>query len=196
MDRLIKKHAREFVADLREGEYELSEAGLVFPKKSVIARGEYFHSVNGEDEQVSRNLIVDQGILHILGVALGSTNKTAAWYLAPYATAISPAANWTAANFTATAGEITSTTEGYSETTRPLFSPASPAANAIDNLASRAGFTINCTTSVTINGAGLLSVNTRGGTTGVLLSATRFATARQVFDDDIFQLGYRVTLTG
>jgi hypothetical protein len=195
MDQILK-HKREFAADLASGDYEVTPEGVVFPRKSAIAVGEYFHTVNGGDEQISKNMIVDQGILHFLDVVLGAASKISAWYLAPYATAITPAANWTAANFTANSGENTSTTEGFVETTRVLYVPAAAAAGAISNLASRAAFTVNCTTSININGAGLLSSNVRGGTTGVLVSATRFAAQRVLFDDDIFELGYRVTLTG
>jgi hypothetical protein len=192
----ILKHKREFAQDLQDGAYELTGSGIVFPRKNVLISGEYFHAVNGEDLQVDKNLIVDQGILYILGAALGATAKITTWYLAPYATAISPAANWTAANFTATAGEITSTTEGFSQVTRPTWTPGTPATNMIDNLSAMADFSIVCTTSVIINGAGLLSSNTRGGTTGTLASAGRFATQRTVFNGDTFQLGYRVTLAG
>lgn len=192
----ILKHKREFAADLQDGDYELMAGGLLFPKKGVMAIGEYFHTVNGKDEQIDRNMLPDEGILHILNVVLGASAKISAWYLAPYATAISPAASWTAANFAATAGEITSTTEGFSGSTRPVWTPSAAATNRIDNLASRADFNIVCTTSVTINGAGLLSSSTRGGTTGVLVSAARFGTARTLFNGDVFSLGYRVTLAG
>lgn len=192
----ILKHKREFAADLERGAFEVTEAGVLFPTKSVLIGGEYFHAVNGGDLRVDKNLIVDQGILYILGSALGATSKITPWYLALYSTAISPAAGWTAANFAATAGEITSTTEGYSGSTRPTWNPAAPASNQIDNLASLASFNIVCTTSVTINGAALLSANTRGATTGTLVSAGRFASARTLFNGDVFQLGYRVTLAG
>lgn len=192
----ILKHKREFAADLHDGAYDLTPEGLLFPRKGVMAVGEYFHTVNGQDERVDKNLLVDEGILYVLGVALGATAKISNWHLAPYATAISPATTWTAANFAATAGEITSLTEGYSAATRPAFTPAVPSLNRIDNLASRAEFNIVCTTSVTVNGAGLVSVNTRGGTTGTLASAVRFGTARTLFNGDVFQLGYRVTLSG
>jgi hypothetical protein len=196
MDQLINKHKREFAADLDSGDYELTEGGLLFPRKSVMAKGMYFHSVNGQDEQESPNLINDEGILHFLNVVMGATAKIPTWYLALYSGAISPAGSWTAANFTANATEITSNTEGYSQTVRQTFVPGVAASGAIDNLASRASFTIACTTSINVNGAGLLSVSTKGGTTGVLLSSTRFATQRTLFNADIFQLGYRVTLTG
>lgn len=195
MDKLIRKHQREFAAALRNGEIEITDCGIVFPKQGVRASGVYFHSVNGEDERQDPNLLPDASILNILNVVFGATAKQSTWYLSLYANAVSPAANWTQANYPATAGEITSLTEGFSQATRPTWTPGVAAAGAIDNLSARSTFTIVCTTSLTVNGAALHSDNTRGGTTGVLGSAARFGQARTLYNDDSFQLGYRVTLT-
>jgi len=195
MDKLILKHKREFASALGNGQYDVTDGGVLFPKQQVFASGMYFHSVNGQDERQDPNLLPDASILNILNVVFGATAKQANWYVSLYANAINPAANWTAANYASTAGEITSLTEGFSEVTRPAWTPGVAAAGAIDNLSARATFSIVCTTSLTVNGAGLHSENTRGGTTGVLGSAARFGSTRTLYNSDSFQLGYRVTLT-
>jgi len=195
MDKLIRKHSREFASALRNGEYDVTDGGIVFPKQQVRATGMYFHSVNGQDERQDPNLLPDASILNILNVVFGATAKQSTWYLSLYANAVSPAANWTQANYAATAGEITSLSEGFSQATRPTWTPGAAASGNIDNLSARATFTIVCTTSLTVNGAALHSDNTRGGTTGVLGSAARFGQARTLYNDDSFQLGYRVSLT-
>lgn len=192
----VMKHRGEFLADLRGGDYELTDAGVLFPKKSEMVIGHYWHRVNGGDWVIDKNLIVDQGIIYILGVAFGATTKITTWYLALYATGVTPATTWTAANFTANSGEITSTTEGYSESVRQTWTSAAPLANAISNLASLATFTIATASSITVNGAGLLSSNTRGGTSGTLASAGRYASARTLFNADLYQIGYQMTLAG
>jgi len=176
-------------------DYESTPEGLVFPKMGVLISGVYHHSVNGQDEQADKNLLPDAAILSILDVYFGDAAKINAWYLALYAGAVSPAANWTAANFAANATEITSNTEGYTELTRPQWVPSAAASGAKNNLTQKAKFTIATASSLTVNGAALLSSNVKGGTGGVLASAARFANPRTLFNDDTFEVGYTVTLT-
>jgi hypothetical protein len=187
------KHANEIADFLKNGDFEKTSEGLLI-HRSIMARGKYTHSVNGKDEQIDFNLIPAEGIAYILDSALGSTAKISAWYLAAFSGNVSPASNWTAANFATQATEITSTTEGYSNVTRPAWTPGNATAGVIGNLSSKAVFNIVCTTSVNISGAALLSSNVRGGTAGVLASASRFTTVRQVYSGDAFELGYEVEL--
>lgn len=187
------KHQKDIAKFVKNEDFEVTDAGLLI-HRSILARGRYTHSVNGADVQVDHNLIPTEGIAYILGAALGATSKITTWYLAVFSGAVNPAASWTAANFAANASEITSTTEGYSNATRPAWTPGAVSAGVIGNLSSKAVFNIACTTSVNISGAALLSTNTRGGTTGTLASASRFASVRQVYNGDAFELGYEVEL--
>lgn len=191
----LARHAREFMGYLKRRKYEQTDEGVYFPAAKVMAHGEYVHDVNGEDEQTVSNLLVDQGLVHMLGVEFGATSKISAWYIALFANNVSPANNWTAANFAATAGEITSGTEGYSETTRQAFTAGAAASNEINNMASKAAFTIVTASSLNVYGAALLSSNVKGDTSGVLASATRFGSVRVLANGDIFNCGYRVQLS-
>lgn len=190
----IKKHACEILGNLSAGRFEQTDEGIYFPSMRALARGEYVHDVNGQDERIDKNLVTDQGLTYLLGAGLGADAKITTWYLALFGGAVNPAANWTAANFAATASEITSGTEGYAELTRPLFTPGAAAANAIDNVATKAAFTIVTAGQLNVTGAGLLSDNAKGSTAGKLVSATRFASARTLSNTDVFNLGYRVQL--
>lgn len=190
----ILKYAAEFLADIRAGLYETTEAGIIFSGKGVRARGDYFHSVDGRDLQVDHNIVPDAAILSILNVYFGGTAKLPAWYLALFSGAVTPGENLTAANFASTMTEITSNTEGYSETTRPQWTPDPASGGSIDNLSAKAQFTIVASSSITVEGGALLSDNTKGGTSGVLGSAGRFANARQLFNGENFELGYSVSL--
>ena len=78
----------------------------------ITFNGEYYHRVNGGPWERADNLVVNEGISHILNVALGSKAKTAKYYLALFGGATAPASTWTAANFAAVASEIVSGTEG------------------------------------------------------------------------------------
>lgn len=166
------------------------------------AFGQYWEKVNGvyvaihDAPLVHDNLLPTEGLNNVLDVWLGAVAKPAGWYIALYSGAVAPAANWTAANFAANATEITSQTEGYSEATRPQFTPAAAAANGvIDNIGSEAEYTIVCTTSINVNGVGMLSSNARGGTAGKIASAARYGATRVLQNGDAYEVGYRTTFT-
>jgi hypothetical protein len=197
MNRDLQKHAGEFAAALASNKYERTGdgRGLYFPKAKAFISGLYVHDVNGQDEREDPNLLPDEGLMYLLTVGLYNGTKLPTWNLALYAANYTPLANLTAASFPATASEITSNTEGYTEATRPVWTPSAPATNMIDNLANKAAFTIATASSLTVNGAALISEATKGAVTGKLVSATKFAAARTLYDTDVFNLAYRVQLT-
>ena len=83
--------------------------------------------------------------------------------------------------------EITAYTEG----TRPTYSHASAASQAITNSASKAVYSINATT--TIYGIFCTTNSTKGGTTGTLISATDFASSKGADSGDSLEVTYTVT---
>jgi hypothetical protein len=195
----LLKHRAEFSRALRNHNYEVSESGIFFPGANVMASGVYTHDVNGKDERIDSNIVVTEGLNSLLDVALHDATKIATWYFRLFSANTSPLATWTAANFTANATEITSGTEGYSEATGQAFVEAAAAAGAITNSASKAAFTIVRTidpaAALSVWGAGLLSNSTKGGTTGTLMSASKFSAVRTLYNTDVFNLGYTLTLT-
>jgi hypothetical protein len=191
----LKKHIAEFRRAFLGNRYEKTGNGLFFPAQKVLAHGVYVHDVNGQDERIDRNLLPDQGLTKMLGVHFGAETQIAAWYLAPFSGNVTVLDTWNAANFAANATEITSGTDGYTESTRRPWTPAAAATKNINSNAAKSAFTIASTSSLTIRGMGLLSTNTKGGTTGVLASAAKFATARVLQDTDAFNVGYGVTLS-
>lgn len=187
---------REIARELRAERYDITDAGLYLPRLGAIASGEYFGRVNGGAwQKEGDNLIVNEGLAHILNVALGTTPKPAGYYLAIFAGNTAPAANWTAASFAAIASEIVSMTEGHTAPTRPVWTPANTSTGSIDNMASVATLTIATAGQLNVTGAALLTSNQRGGTTGALVSALLFAAPRTFQSGDNYDLGYRVNLT-
>ena len=197
MENSLKKHAGEFTAALASNQYERTgdERGLYFPKANSFISGTYIHDVNGQDERADPNLLPDEGLMYLLTVGLYNGTKLPTWNLALYAANYTPLANLTAASFPATASEITSNTEGYTESTRPVWTPSAPSANMIDNLTNKAAFTIATASSLTVQGSALISEATKGAVTGKLASATKFGAARTLYNTDVFNLAYRVQLT-
>lgn len=192
----LVRHAAEFRRYVRNGQFEQDEQGAIhFGRASAIARGGYLHSVNGTDVRFDPNLLPDEGLVYLLSVGLNNGTKLAAWYLSLYAANYTPLAGLTAASYPATASEITSGTEGYTESTRPVWTPTTPTTPLIDNLSNKAAFTIATASSLVVNGAALLSDPTKGAVTGKLISATKFSASRTLYNTDVFNLAYRVELT-
>ena len=161
----------------------------------ALAAGEYYDRVNGGEWVLNRNLLPTEGLSHILNVALGTTAKPASYHLALFSGSAAPAANWTAANFAAVASEIVSMTEGYTGPTRPAWTPVNTATGSIDNMVTVASVTIATTSQLNVTGAALLTNSTKGGTTGALVSASKYAAPRVFQDGDLYEIGYRVSLT-
>lgn len=193
MDRKLQQ---VLLKDARNELFDETEAGIFFPKHGIILQGEYIDRVNGGDTTFTKNLIPKEALMHVLNVAIGSKAKPAGSYLALFSGAAAPADNWTAANFTATANEITSLTEGYSNATRPEFIPSDTSDQKyIDNFSNVARVTIVTTSQLNVTGVALLTNNQRGGVTGVLLSATKYPATRVFQNGDVFDIGYRITAT-
>ena len=181
--------------DLQAGRYEMTENGLYFPVQKVLANGEYFDRINGGQWQATKNLVVDEGLAHILNVAMGAKAKAAGYYLALFSGATAPAANWTAANFASVAAEIVSMTEGYTNATRPQWSPVDTNTNSIDNFAAVAKVTIATSSQLTVTGAAMLTNSVKGGTSGTLISASKYTAARTFQNGDEYEIGYRLSFT-
>lgn len=182
-------------AALAFGAFKSNDDGSITTDQGITAKGEYYDRVNGGEWTCNHNLIPTEGLAHILNVALGTTPKPTAYYLALFAAAAQPAANWTAASFASTASEIVSMTEGYASATRPVWTPVNTSTGSIDNLASAAKVTIKTASSLTVQGAAMLTNSMRGGTTGALISASKYAAPRVFQDGDTYEIGYRLSLT-
>lgn len=182
---------KEFVRALRANQYELSPEGLLLPRQNVLLGGMFEHSVWRDgcliDTRYDPNIVVNEGLNHLLNVYFEATTQITAWYIGLFKGNYTPLATDTAANI---AGNSTEATE-YSEATRQVFNSAAAASQALSNAASLATFTINAT--VTAYGAFLVSSSTKSGTAGVLFAASRFAAARSLISSDLLKIQYTLT---
>jgi len=176
------------------------KTGLMLPRFSLPSRGQIDavkarlsglykvqHIRNGEiiDEEEVSNIIVNQGLDHILGVEFTGVTQITQWYLAPFANNYTPVASDTAATIVSNSGESTA----YSASTRVAFTPVEASQQAT-NSASVAAFSF--TASATIYGAFLISSSSKSSTSGVLFSATPFSTSKSVSSGDSLNLTYTV----
>jgi len=114
------------------------------------------------------NMVVDEGLNHILEVVLA--NETAAvttWYVGLLGATPSPAAGWVAADLAAV------DFVAYDEGTLPAWVPAAVAAKSVANSVTSADFTINGGAG-TVGGAFLISTSAKAIPAGVLYSAGAF----------------------
>lgn len=165
-----------------------AKGGGVFKATCIAPDG----SIKWEAE--AHNLVVNQGLQDMNTKYFKGVTYSAAWYIGLYGAASSnnPTASDTAAlhpGFT----EITP----YSNATRPAatFGTATTAdPSVIDNSGSPASFTINATD--VVGGAFLISDNTKGGTAGVLFSASDFGSPgdRSVASGDTLLVTYTFSL--
>lgn len=168
-------------------------------KEGARAHGEYQLECRDSEGNLKwtmegHNLVVNQGLQDMNTQYFTGSTYTAYWYIGLYGAAASndPTASDTAAlhpGFT----EITP----YSNATRPActFGTATTAdPSVITNTLSKAAFSINAT--ATVGGAFLISNNTKGGTAGVLFSASDFQAPgdRVVASGDTLNVTYTFSL--
>lgn len=135
--------------------------------------------------EVVHNLVPIEGLNHIVGVVVKQATQVPAWYIGLFEGNYGPVPGDKAETFPTAAVEC----QTYTPATRPAFTPGAAAGGAADNTASRAEFTF--TAPKTVYGAFLVPAATKGGITGPLLSAARFAEPKVVAIDDVL----RVTAT-
>lgn len=167
---------------------EKVKAGGVFTVQCFDSEG------NLKWSEEKHNLVVNVGLKDMNDKYFTGSSYTAAWYIGLYGAAASndPAAGDTMASHAGWT-EVTD----YSEANRPAatFAAATTAdPSVISNSASVAVFSINGTT--TVGGAFLTSNNTKGGTTGILFSASDFQAPgdRSVVSGDVLNVTYQFSL--
>lgn len=171
------KHAREFLRAIVNHKYEVSDDGIFMPAQKILLSGRYDHeSPDGKGLITDYNLLPTEGLNHIWTATVANGTQVTTWYTAIHSGTGTPASTWTAANYASNATELTT---AYSEATRVEYEEGTPASGSVDNSANKATFTA-ASTSVTVWGAALLSLSTKGGMTGTLLSVSKFASSRSL----------------
>lgn len=139
-------------------------------------------------EETFENLVTTGGKNDLLDKYFAGAAYTAAWYLS-----LIDAAGYSAVAAADTMASHAGWAESsaYSQATRPAlaFNAASGGSKATS---AAAVFSINAT--VTIKGAFSTTVNTKGGTTGILYSAGTFSADRSLFNGDTLNVSLTVSV--
>lgn len=165
----------------------------VSPKQNIGLHGHYKLRAYNRDGSIKwedsfDNLVVNNGLDHVLEVALRLGTQAGGWYVGIKATGTPAAADTMVSH--GSWSEITA----YSQSNRPTWSPGSLSSQSVDNAASPAQFTINANGTV-IYGAFLTSINTKGGNTGTLFSAGNFISSKTLDSGEILEITITYTIS-
>lgn len=180
----IEKHRKEIAQRLRSFQYERMGDGriLIGAGTGLILGGAFRHreflggGVEAGPAAIDPNLVVNEGLDYLLNAAFLGQTQITAFYIALFANNVNPAATWTGANFDSLANEFTA----YTPSTRPEWDIGNTptTTQSTGNTGSEALFTYSAGGPYNIYGAALLQSSVKEDTTGKLIAATKFASAR------------------
>lgn len=127
---------------------------------------------------IPHNLIVNAGLDYILDAGLSGGTPITTWYVGLTDGTPTPAAGDTSASHAGWT-EVTA----YDEAVRQTWVDAGVSGQSCTNAASPATFTID-TNGTTVGGAFLISVSTKGGSTGTLYAVGAFSAGDKSLDDN------------
>lgn len=183
---------RDFRRLIRNNHFEWDDHGGLLLSGAHFTNHIEHWAPDGQGWLSSGNLLTTEGKNHILDTVLHDGVKVGTWYIAPFSGNVSPAITWTAANFNANATELSTQ---YSETTRVEYVEGAASAGVTNNNANPAWITA-AVANVSVWGIGVLSTNTKQGTTGVLLAAAKYGSVRTLAEiGDQLGLKYQLSLT-
>lgn len=130
------------------------------------------------------NLMPEQGRNHVWDVVFNGAAQNTEWFFGVFEGNATPSQEIQASTWVSALGECTT----YTPATRPRFVTAAAAAGAVNNTNSRAEMTF--TAAKRIYGAVIVSASAKGSGSGVVASAVRFDTHKDL------QVGDTLRLTG
>lgn len=137
-----------------------------------------------------QNIVVNEGLDHLLDVTLSNATQTATWYVG--LTDDSPTV--AAADVMSSHAGWTEFTE-YSEAVRQTWTDGGVSGQSVDNSGSVASFSCNNSTNGGLGGLFLVSNNTKGGTTGILYSGVAITGGNKVVSNgDTIEATYTFTM--
>jgi hypothetical protein len=138
------------------------------------------------------NMIVTQGLNHILDSCIDADTQITAWYVIPVET------NTDAALAMTYAVPVFTESQAYTEANRQAYDPAAASGGVMTNSASKATFTINDTK--TLYGGALVgggaAASTKGDTAGggKLFCYSKFSAGKSVESGDTFKITITITI--
>ena len=176
MSNILQRHPGEVARALRQHRFEKADNGLYLPGAKVFFGGSLkVHDYRDDSEQfidIDANILLTEGLVHALNMVFppsgGYGSAVSQWYIAPFSGDYTPTADLTAATFPDTATEF----EDYTSATRLALTIAAAGTTAsTGNTGNEALLVLNGAGN--IYGAAIVSVATKGATTGKAMAAVR-----------------------
>jgi hypothetical protein len=144
------------------------------------------------------NTFTTEGMAYLLNIIFGATSKAASaiFYVGIFKNNVTPAVGDTAAaklGAAGTYGECQDADYDSPATDKPGYTIAVTSTATCTNSASAASFTMNA--GITVYGAFLSTEKAKTATTGYLMCAKKFSSARAVIADDVLSVTYAITCT-
>ena len=144
------------------------------------------------------NTFTTEGMAYLLNIIFGTTSKAASaiFYVGIFKNNVTPAVGDTAAaklGAAGTYGECQDADYDSPLTDKPGYTIAVTSTATCTNSASAASFTMNA--GITVYGAFLSTEKAKTATTGYLMAAKKFSSARTVIADDVLSITYSITAT-
>lgn len=134
-------------------------------------------------------MITQEGVAYKNLASFAGGAQQTQWYIGLFTGNYTPLESVTAATIAGLATEAVA----YTPANRVQWVPVNDMVGLqVNNNASPAEFTL--TADQTFYGAFLVSSNVRNGTTGVLMSASRFPSARTYYSGDVIRIKYSLTV--
>lgn len=183
-------------AALKYAAKHIQESGLNFHGHVFtehFRKGKLIHSCDQ-----GGNTFTTEGMAYLLNIIFGATSKAASaiWYVGIFKNNVTPAVGDTAAAKLGAAGsygECQDADYDSPATNKPGYTIASTSTASCTNAASAASFTMNA--GITIYGAFLSTDMAKTATTGYLMAAKKFSSARAVIADDVLAVTYVISCT-
>ena len=144
------------------------------------------------------NTFTTEGLNYLLDIIFGTTSKagSAIWYVGIFKHNVTPALGDTATaklGATGSYGECQDADYASPATNKPAYTIAAAGSGSCTNAASAASFTMK--DGITVYGAFLGTGAAKTYTTGKLMCAKKFTTARAVIDNDVLAVTYIISAT-
>lgn len=186
------RHLREFARLVRNRKVEQTDDGVMILEAKVIASGLQTVVEADGTERSFKNIVTTEGLNYLLDCGVHGVSQVGTWYMAPHSGSTTPALTHTAATYASTFTELTTQ---YSESTRVVYVEGAASGGATNNYSNPSTITTAVDT-VTVAGAGVLSVATKGSTSGTLLAVAKYASAYSLpTTGGTLGLKYQITLT-
>ena len=177
------------IAHAIANDYKLGFAGLVTTEH--FRKGKLLYKETG------KNTFTTEGMAFMLNTLFHDIAKAAAeiWYVGLFKNNITPALADTATKLGSgnTYGECQDADYDNPLTNRPGYRTENTTTAVISNVNSKAHFVMNA--SITVYGAFLTNTPAKTDSSGTLMCAKRFGTARSVIADDEIYVTYQITTT-